>query len=152
LHSLDPNVPAPVSRGIEVLDLAAETRGIDSARDPERSARTLSRLETLRLTLISLQAGTKLNQHHTSHELSIQTISGHVSIQTPHERVNLPQGSVAVLERGLMHDVEANEASAILVTVSIQTAAGASLRRRDANATLEGPSELAREMHQMRLA
>jgi quercetin dioxygenase-like cupin family protein len=106
------------SGGIEVVDLGAETNRIDSDGDPQRSARTLVRLGTLRLTLISLQAGAKLKEHHTNHELSIQTVSGCVSIHTPHERVNLTQGCVAVLERGLLHDIQAHEASAILVTTS----------------------------------
>ena len=106
-----------VLHGIKLLDLEAESESIAAAHDPVRSARTLARLDTLRLTLMKLKSGAKVKQHHTDHELSIHTVSGHVSIQTPHGRFELPQGRIAVLGRGLVHDIEAQEESAILVTV-----------------------------------
>lgn len=104
------------SQGIQVLDLTDETARIVFAA-PERTARTLARLDTLRLTLMRLEAGSKVKQHHTDHELSIHTISGRISIHTPHERFDLPQGHVAVLERGLLHELQAEEESAVLLTV-----------------------------------
>jgi len=110
---------ATLSHGIKVVDLAAEGRGIVSAHDPERTARTLIRLDTLRLTLMSLKSGSKVKPHHTDHELCIHTITGHISIHTPQDSLQLPQGHLAVLERGLVHDIEAHEESTILVTVGM---------------------------------
>ncbi|HEX2876991.1 MAG TPA: AraC family ligand binding domain-containing protein [Polyangiaceae bacterium] len=104
------------SEGIQVVDLADETARIVSAA-PERTARTLARLDTLRLTLMRLKGGARVKQHHTDHELSIQTVSGRVSLHTPHEHFDLPQGHVAVLERGVLHEIQADEESAILLTV-----------------------------------
>lgn len=108
-----------LSHGVKVLDLAAETASITSARDPERTARTLARLDTLRLTLMSLKAGSKVMQHHTDHELCLHVVAGRISIHAPQQRFELPQGHLAVLERGLVHDIEASEDSAILVTVGM---------------------------------
>ena len=106
-----------VSHGIKVVDLAAETGSIESAHDPERTARTLARLDTLRLTLMRLKSGSIVKRHHTDHELSIHTIFGRIAIQTPEGRFELPQGHVAILDRGVIHDIQAKEESAILVTV-----------------------------------
>ena len=108
-----------VSHGIKVVDLAAETSSIASAHDPERTARTLARLDTLRLTLMRMKSGEKVKQHHTDNELSIHTVSGRVAIHTPLERFELPPGHVAVLKRGLVHDIEALEESAILLTIGL---------------------------------
>lgn len=116
----DADAASPIGPyGLTVLDLAAESRSIASAQDPTRTARTLARLDTLRLTLMMLKSGAKVKQHHTDHELCVHTVSGHVSIHTPRERFDLPQGHVAVLQRGLVHDIEAHEESAILVTVGM---------------------------------
>jgi quercetin dioxygenase-like cupin family protein len=115
-----PDAASPiVSHGIKVLDLAAETSSIASAQDPERTARTLARLDTLRLTLMRLKSGAKVKQHHTDHELSIHTVTGRLLIHTPLERFELSPGHVAVLERGLVHDIEALEESAILLTIAL---------------------------------
>lgn len=104
---------------VKVLDLAAEARSIAAANGPTRTARTLARLETLRLTLMTLSSGSKVKEHHTDHELSIQTVSGHVVLHTLSERVDLPAGQIAVLARGVVHDIEARTDSAILVTVCV---------------------------------
>jgi quercetin dioxygenase-like cupin family protein len=106
-------------RGLKVLDLSLESRSIASARDPERTARTLARLGTLRLTLMRLKPGAKVQQHHADHELSIQTVSGGIVIHTAHERFEVKPGQIAILERGLVHDIEAQEESAILLTIGM---------------------------------
>ncbi|HYJ09607.1 MAG TPA: hypothetical protein VEX18_11375, partial [Polyangiaceae bacterium] len=49
----------------------------------------------------------------------IQTLSGHVVLHTGVERVDLPTGRVAVLERDVVHDVEAACDSTILITVCV---------------------------------
>lgn len=108
-----------LSHGIKVVDLSAEHRSLVAAQDPERTARTLAKLDTLRLTLMRLTSGSKVKQHHTDHELCLHTVAGHISIHTPQERFELPQGHVAILQRGLLHEIEAQEESAILVTVGM---------------------------------
>lgn len=114
-QTTDPNLVTP--SGVRTFDLDLEARGLALARDPERSGRTIARLDTLRLTLMSLKGGSIVKQHKTDHEISIQTVSGHVAIHTELERVDLPIGRVAVLERDVVHDIEAHGDSAILITV-----------------------------------
>jgi quercetin dioxygenase-like cupin family protein len=72
---------------------------------------------------MSLKAGTIVKEHKTDHEISIQTVSGHVVIHTQLERVDLPSGRVAVLQRDVVHDIEAHGDSAILITVCVSPAA-----------------------------
>lgn len=108
------------SSGVEVFDLDAEIGALGSSHEPERTARTLTRLDTLRLTLMKLKSGADVKQHHTDHELSIQTISGRITIDTAQQSLDLPRGHVAILRRGIVHRLHANEESAILVVVGMQ--------------------------------
>jgi quercetin dioxygenase-like cupin family protein len=120
-QTTDPNLATP--SGIRTFDLALEAHELALARNPERTGRTIARLDTLRLTLMSLKAGTIVKEHKTDHEISIQTVSGHVAIHTQLERVDLPTGRVAVLQRDVVHDIEARGDSAILITVCISSVA-----------------------------
>ena len=113
----NPNLVTP--SGVRTFDLALEAHDLALATNPERTGKTIARLDTLRLTLMSLKASSIVKQHKTDHEISIQTVSGHVAIHTELERVDLPTGRVAVLERDVVHDIEAHADSAILITVCV---------------------------------
>src|SRR5690349_24641486 len=113
----DPNLVTP--SGIRAFDLALEAQGLALATNPERTGKTIARLDTLRLTLMSLKAGSTVKQHKTDHEISIQTMFGHVVLHTELARVDLPTGRVAVLQRDVVHDIEAKADSSILITVCI---------------------------------
>jgi quercetin dioxygenase-like cupin family protein len=119
--SSNPNLTTP--SGVRTFDLALEAEGLALATNPERTGRTIARLDTLRLTLMSLKAGSLVKQHKTDHEISIQTLSGHVALHTQRERIDLPAGRVAVLERDVVHDIEAHGDSAILITVCMSPVA-----------------------------
>jgi quercetin dioxygenase-like cupin family protein len=115
----DPNLATP--SGVRTFDLALDAQTLAQASNPARTGKTIARLETLRLTLMSLKSGSIVKRHKTEHEISIQTLSGHVVLHTDVERVDLPTGRVAVLERDVVHDVEAASDSTILITVCVST-------------------------------
>lgn len=117
--SVRPTIDANLTTmsGVRTFDLAHEAQGLAHAQNPERIGRTIARLGTLRLTVMNLKAGSIVQRHKTDHELSIQTVSGHVALRTELEQVDLPAGRVAILERDVVHDIEAHEDSAILITV-----------------------------------
>jgi quercetin dioxygenase-like cupin family protein len=111
-----------VPGGIRVFDLASESRDValsGSREHPEHTGRTIARLETLRLTLMSLKSGASIKRHQSEHEISIQTVSGHVVLHTTLGRIELPSGGVAVLQRSTPHEIVAQGDSAILITVSM---------------------------------
>lgn len=114
-ETTDPNLVTP--SGVRTFDLAIEAQRLALARDPTRTGKTIARLDGLRLTLMSLPSGTLVKRHKTDHEISIQTIFGRVVLHTELDRVELLAGRVAVLERDVVHDLEALDDSAILITV-----------------------------------
>jgi quercetin dioxygenase-like cupin family protein len=111
----------PLTRPIARFDLEAET---DSLRREEprsaggHSARTLVKHSDFRIVLMSLEAGAELHEHKVDHSFSLQALTGHVRLQLPDETVDVPAGSMLVLDEGIPHDVVALEASTVLLTIS----------------------------------
>ena len=135
--SRDPNLSSP--GGIRVFNLDREATDLTLETLPERSARTIARLETLRLTLMKLEAGSLVMQHKSKHQVSIQTLSGRIVLHTSEGQADLPAGRIAVLERGTIHDIEALADSAILITVCISAPAA----DQSANSVADRGSQLA---------
>lgn len=82
------------------------------------SSATLVKHADLRIVLIALRAKTSMPQHKTVARISIQTVAGHVRLRLPGRVIDLPAGQLLVLDHGVAHDVEAEEDSALLLTLS----------------------------------
>ena len=67
---------------------------------------------------MAMKKGGRLEKHSADARTSIHTIQGHVKLQLPEQTVDLPDGHLLVLDRALVHDLEALEESAILLTIS----------------------------------
>jgi len=109
---------APVLR----LDLAKE---IDELRRGGpwnangHTAKTLVKYPSLRVVLVLLKRGARLEGQKSANRLSIHTLEGHVRVRLAEQEVDLPAGCLVSLERLLTHDVEAMEDSAALLTLSV---------------------------------
>ena len=101
---------------MERLDLQAELAAFRAQGAETRSgrqAKTLVKDAELRVVLIALQAGARLDKHHA--------LSGHLIIRVLDEAIELPAGQVLTLARSVPHDVEAREESAFLLTIAWPT-------------------------------
>jgi quercetin dioxygenase-like cupin family protein len=81
------------------------------------TARTLVRENDLRIILIVMQAGARIAEHRTDDTASVHTLRGHIRLSLPDKTVDVPSGTLLVLEKGVRHDVEAIEESAFLLTL-----------------------------------
>ena len=97
----------------EVGQLNAETGGAGG-----QTARTLVKLDDLRIVLITLTTGSRIPGHHSQGGVSIHVISGHLTVRAEGRSFNLHAGGLLALGQGVTHDVEANEDSALLLTVA----------------------------------
>ena len=59
-----------------------------------------------------------MSDHRTDGRISIQTVSGHLQVRAEGRTFDLPAGSLLSLDRGLPHDVEALQDSALLLTIA----------------------------------
>ena len=82
------------------------------------NSKTLVKQPDLRIVLIALKKGVRLEKHKTDARISIHMLSGHAKLQLPEETVDLDAGHLLVVDRALEHDLEAIEESAILLTIS----------------------------------
>lgn len=88
------------------------------------NAATIVKYPDLRIVLLALQAKAVIREHRADARISVQALTGHARLRLPHRVVDLPAGRGVALERGLLHDVEAIEESALLLTLSWPTERG----------------------------
>lgn len=81
-----------------------------------RSSKTLVKYSNFRIVLIVFQRLARMEEHKTEAQISIEVASGHVRMKAPGCVFDLPKGHILALERGVPHDVEALEESAIVLT------------------------------------
>jgi quercetin dioxygenase-like cupin family protein len=83
-----------------------------------QNAKTLVKYDGLRIVLIALKAGSRIPEHRTEGQISIQTIVGHIQVRAEGRSFELRPGGLLALEQGLSHNVEAIEESAFLLTIA----------------------------------
>lgn len=82
------------------------------------NAATIVKYPDLRIVLMALQPNAVIREHRADARISVQVVKGHALLRLPDRVVDLPAGRGVALERGLLHDVEAIEESALLLTLS----------------------------------
>ena len=87
-------------------------------RETGRSSKTLAKYPDFRIILVLMKAKTQMNEHRAEGRISIHHLLGRICIHLPDQKVNLSAGQLLVLDCGMVHDVEALEESAFLLTVS----------------------------------
>src|SRR5579864_412939 len=87
-------------------------------RETGRSSKTLAKYPDFRIVLILMKSGTEMRQHRAEGRISIQQLKGQVRIHLANREVTLSTGHLLVLDCGVLHDVEALEESALLLTIS----------------------------------
>jgi quercetin dioxygenase-like cupin family protein len=106
------------------LDIPAELarlRDEETWQRTRRHARTLIKDADLRVVLIALGAGMRMEEHHAPGRITIQTLAGRLTLHAAGQTVDLPVGHVLTLGPAVPHDVEAREESAFLLTIAWPT-------------------------------
>ena len=84
-----------------------------------RAAKTLAKEGRLRATLIALERGASLRQHHVDGPVSIQCLRGNVVITVGDQTSELTSGGLMVLDAKVTHGGKALRDSSILITMSV---------------------------------
>ena len=82
------------------------------------SSKTLVKHSDLRIVLLAMKKKMSMHEHKTAARISVQTLTGHIRLRLPDRTVELPAGQLLVLDQCVPHDVEAEEDSAFLLTLS----------------------------------
>jgi quercetin dioxygenase-like cupin family protein len=101
------------------FDLPAEVRRLQAeTTSTGQSASTLIKYDDLRVVLIALTAGARLREHKAEGRVSIHLLSGHIQIRASERTFDLRPGGLLALDPSVLHDVEAVEQSAVLLTIA----------------------------------
>ena len=102
------------------LDLELEIAQLH--RSPDWSTgiarKVLIQYPDLQITLRTMRAHTRIPEHHNPGRICVQTVQGHIRMHADGQVFDLPKGKMLVLGRAIVHDVEAFEESAFLLTVA----------------------------------
>lgn len=104
----------------EQFDLDSEVSALESHKPwPQgMTSKTLLKTSDLRIVLIVMEAGARMNEHHSDGRLSIQLLRGAIRTRVQNEVIDLKPGRLLALDRSIKHDVEAHEDSAFLLTIA----------------------------------
>lgn len=115
------NLARYLARPVAQFDIPEEIdklRQTASWRKTGQNAKELAKYPDLRISLILLRPSKRIQGHKADARISIQTISGKIRLHLPDETVELAAGQMLTLERGVVHDVEAEQESAFLLTIA----------------------------------
>ena len=114
---------APVDRfagtahAFDLVELLTRLRTEDHpSRDGHRQISFFHRAPITHL-LFSFEPGGKLARHSARGEVTIQVIEGRLLVEAEERDHDLASGHVLILSPGVLHDVRAQERSAMLLTV-----------------------------------
>ena len=82
------------------------------------NGKTLVKHPDLRVVLMAFERGATLRQHRTVGRLTLQILEGRVRLTLGSEQTELSTGMLLALGPSVSHDLEAVEASAVLLTIA----------------------------------
>ena len=109
----------PVSTGLSdyrLDDEIARLKGEPNWSPGKRNAITLSK-GPLRVVLVVLKKGARLEEHRARGPMTLQVLSGLIRFRAVETSLELASGQLVVLESVLSHDVEALADAALLLTL-----------------------------------
>jgi quercetin dioxygenase-like cupin family protein len=104
-----------------MFDLAAELEQLRAEaiwRQGVRNAKTLVKEPDLRVVVILLRQGARMEEHRAPGRITIHTLSGRLRLQLFDQASDLEAGQILMLDADIPHDVEAIEESAFLLTIA----------------------------------
>jgi quercetin dioxygenase-like cupin family protein len=114
-----PHTPSMASSFLE-FDLVAEVDRLHSETtwNTGQNARTLIKYDDFRVVLMALRAGARIPGHTAKGRISVHLLSGHVRLNASGRTFDLVSSRLVALDKGLPHDLEAIQDSAILLTIA----------------------------------
>jgi quercetin dioxygenase-like cupin family protein len=105
---------------VNSFDLVEEIQHLQARKPwPKKvTSNLLLKSEDLRILLIGMEAGARLEEHHNDGRISIHVLEGAVKMRVHEQSHQFSAGQILALDRSIPHDVEAIEDSVLLVTIA----------------------------------
>ncbi len=122
-----PSIERPLAGESLLFHLRDELQATDShdilARSG-RTARTLIKDDSLRVTVHLLAPGGHIPEHHADGPITVQVLSGALEFRAGDRNYDLGEGDLLALDAGIRHSLSSREGAAFLLTVSLAGVAG----------------------------
>ena len=113
-----PQLSQPLLRFNLLREIQALRQEDSWERETGRSSKTLAKYPDFRIVLILMKANTQMDQHRAEGRVSIHQMLGKMCLHLPDQDVTVSAGDLLVLDCGVLHNLEASEESAFLLTIS----------------------------------
>jgi len=102
-----------------LLDELRKLRNQESwQRNTGRSSKTLAKYPDLHVVLVLMKAHSRMGEHHVDGRTSLHILQGRIRIHSPQQSLEASANDLVALDSGILHNVEALEESAFLITIS----------------------------------
>jgi len=116
-QALRPSAGGMVS--LNIMDEAARLKAKPEWSWEDRLAVSLVKDDGFNILLMLLKKGARLAEHRTKGPIAVQVLSGLVRFSAAGKDAELASGSMAALDRNVVHELEALEESSVLLTTAI---------------------------------
>lgn len=106
-----------VNESFRQFDLDAEIARFPPDGPSGRRSTILVKTASLRVVLVTMRAGTELQEHSAPATITVQPVQGRISFLVEAEERELAPGSLVTVEAGVRHTVRAIEDGAFLLTI-----------------------------------
>ena len=105
---------------VKSFDLVEEIQHLQTRKPwPKKvTSNLLLKADDLRILLIGMEAGARMDEHHNDGRISIHVLEGAVRMRVQQQAHEFSAGQILALDRSIPHDVEAIEDSVLLLTVA----------------------------------
>lgn len=113
------SVPFEHGALVDISEEIAQLRADTSIKEEAgRKSKMLARYPEFRIVLITMEAGSRWEDHKTNSRIFVQVLSGQIRFHTPTNTFELLAGQLLTLDPGVLHSVDAQEETAFLLTLS----------------------------------
>jgi quercetin dioxygenase-like cupin family protein len=87
-------------------------------KDTDRNAITVYKTNGMRIVLIALHRGAEMKSHTADGIISVQIIDGKIKFNTENQPIELDEGQMVTLHKGIQHSILAMEETVFLLTLT----------------------------------
>jgi quercetin dioxygenase-like cupin family protein len=112
--------PHPLTGTALTFDLAAEAQKLKNEppwQEHGHNAKTLVKHSDVRVVLIALRAGARMQEAKTDQCVTLHALTGRLRVHLPSQAIDLPAGALIALDHTVVHDVEALDESVLVMTL-----------------------------------
>lgn len=103
---------------MNLTEFIKQVKSEDTWKNSDRNSITIYKTNGLRIVLLALHEGAELKRHKAEGSISVQVLDGEIKFNTDDESVQLIQGNMIALHKGLHHSVQAIKESVFLLTLT----------------------------------